>query len=427
MKERIKEFTILIVAACVGILTGLVASAFNGIVLLGTQWTRPLLAQAPYMFIVLPIFAALVTAYMYKTVLKHETSGIGIIQVLLEMKTPQTHLIKPKNVFWHVIATFVTLISGLTAGRFGPITHLGAAIGSNIAAKFNLEEEQMRLIIGCGASGAIATVFNLPFFATLFVMEVLFRERSFKFLAPLIVASVIADQVGVFLLGDRTQIVAQLGTQLSVYAAVLPCIALGVGVGIISALYIECIERAGKAMDLIKARWIRLVVAALAVGLSAYFFPDQFEIHFNTTNRIFSENMGIQLLLVLIFVRIATTALTLGSGFIGGNFYPGVTIGAAFGVLFWKLMTFLGIPIPSQGEMGILGIVGMIAGFLHAPLASVVLAIEISKNSSIIIPAMLVTSTALSVSYILCGYDIFSRPLGRLISKFYHQQKNGAL
>lgn len=418
MINRMKEMNILIIAAAVGTLTGLAASAFNRIIILGTQFTKPILETIPIMFIIFPLIAALFTAILYKKQFKHKANGMGVVQVLYEINQPNSHLMEPRNVFWNIVATCMTLISGMTAGRFGPITHLGAAIGSNISLKLGLDDEQRMLIIGCGVAGTIATVFNMPFFATMFVMEVIYRKRNFKVLAPVIISAVIADRVGVYFFGERTQIISQLGAQLSIQDITLPCILLGICVGVISSLYIESLERVCKAMEVISKRWLRLVIAAIAVGISAYFFPNQFEIHYDTTNYILTENVGILLILVLIFIRILTTALTLGSGFVGGNFYPGVTIGGATGVLAWKLFDLAGLNVPTRGEMGILGIVGVLAGFLHAPFTSIVFALETSKNSNIIIPAMIVSAVSLTVSYVLCGRDIFAKPLGRIISSF---------
>lgn len=420
MKSRLGELAILFIAACIGITTGLVASGFNRMIIIGTKLTRPILDQSPIMFFVFPVMAAILTAGLYKRGLLKKESGMGVVQVLFEMKSSSSQLMKPINVFWNIIATVVTLVFGMTAGRFGPITHLGAAIGANIGEGFNLEEDQIRLMMGCGAAGAIATVFNLPFFAALFVMEVMFRERYFKVLAPLIISAVISNQVGIYFLGDRVPLIVQIGNSPTVVETIMPFLILGTLAGLVAALYIACYERASQVFEHIEKRGIRLLIGAIAVGFSAYFLPEQFEIHFDTNNQIISGNFGIQILLALIFVRILTTALTLGAGFIGGNFYPGVTIGAALGVLVWKVLTLFNIKVPTQGEMGILGIVAMLAGFLHAPLACTVLALEISKNMNIATPAMIVTALSVTISYIAYGRDIFAKLLGKLISQSHH-------
>ncbi len=420
MKSRLGELAILFIAACIGITTGLIASGFNRIIILGTKLTRPVLDQSPMMFLIFPLIAAIITASLYKKDLIKKGSGMGMVQVLFEMRTTSTLLMKPINVFWNIIATVVTLVFGMTAGRFGPIAHLGAAIGVNIAERFDLEEDQIRLMMGCGAAGAIATVFNLPFFAALFVMEVMFRERYFKVLAPLIIAAVISNQVGIYFLGDRVPLIVQIGSQPAFSETIIPFLILGVLAGVVAALYIACYEKASQVFEGIEKRWVRLLIAAIAVGVSAYFLPEQFEIHFDTSNQIIAGNFGIKILLAFIFIKILTTALTLGSGFIGGNFYPGVTIGASLGVLVWKVLTLLNIKVPTQGEMGILGIAAMLSGFLHAPLACTVLALEISKNMNITTPAMIVTALSVTFSYIVYGRDIFTKLLGKLISQSHH-------
>lgn len=422
MRSRAKELTALITATCVGLITGLIASAFNGFIVFGTQFIRGLIEHTQIMLIMFPIIAALLTAALYKSKLISKTNGMGMAQVLFEMKTTNSQLMRPQNVFWNSIATLVTLILGMTAGRFGPITHLGTSIGVNIGKFFKLSDDELRLMMGCGAAGAIATVFNLPFFAAIFVMEVMFREQYFRVLAPLIITSVISNRVSVYLLGDRLPLIIQGSVQPIFSNGIIPFILLGIVVGGISALYIASLEKSSVFFERFENKGLSLLVVASGVGAIAYFLPLQFEIHFDTTNRILSDNLGIHLLMALIVLRILTTALTLGAGFVGGNFFPGVTIGAATGVLVWKVLLELGMKLPSQSEMGILGTAAMVAGFMHAPLAGTVLAIEVSKNIGLTTPAMIVTAIAVTTSYVVYGRDIFSKAIGRLMIQSHQEE-----
>lgn len=422
MELRLKSITNLFAAVCVGVLTGLLASGFNAIILFGVQWAKVLLDYSALFYIILPVVAALVTSLLYATAFKNDNSGFGVVQVFVEMRFVNTFLMRPLSVLWRVVGTLFTLVCGLTAGRFGPIIHLGASVGSNVAYWFKSDEQQIRLLIGCGAAGAIATVFNLPFFATLFILEVLFRDKSFNFLSPLLLSSVIANRVGVALLGDRLPLAINFSGDGAWTSALGIYLVLGVTTGLLAVLYMYTIDRATMLFEKQKQMWIRLVFAAVAVGVIAFFFHDQFEIHSAATNRILNGQIGFGILLVLVFGRILTTALTLGSGFLGGNFYPGITIGAATGALYWHMLSWIGINQVSQLELGLLGIVGMLSGFLHAPLASVVLCLEISKDITMIIPAMIVSAISLTIAHTLYGQDIFAKPLGRVLTKYIHAE-----
>lgn len=405
------------VALIVGVLTGLLTVVFNWLLSKGIGITRTWLEWHRVFYIILPLCAALFTYLLYTYGFKNDHSGFGVVQVLAEMQLTHTHLMKPMGVVWRVLASLVTLVGGMTAGRFGPIVHLGAAVGSNLAYIFHTDEERIRLMIGCGAAAAIASVFDLPFFGALFVLEVLFRDRNFVFLAPLLLSSIASKGVGDMLLGSRDFLiipVEQLGLLWTDH--LMGIILLGLVMGAFATLYLLSIEKMGEYFSRLPKLWVRLGLASLLVGAIAYFFPLQFEMHSRTTQLLFLQEVSIQFLFVLSFVRILTAGLTLGSGFIGGNFYPAVTIGAASGLLLHQLFLAMGVAVGSRVEYGVLGIVGLLAAYLHAPLACIVFAIELTNTVDLLLPAMVVALLSLSVAHILYGQDIFAKPLGKVMT-----------
>jgi CIC family chloride channel protein len=348
---------------------------------------------------------ALISMGIYIIYLREGQIGLGIVQVLVELELIKTQLMRPFRVLMHVVGATVTLIFGFSAGRFGPIVHLGASIGSNIAYYLKLQSKDVRLLIGCGAAAAIAAVFHMPLFAAVFVLEVLYKKQFAEFFAPIVMASVVANFIGTATQNGQKFPVELNGISLISPELIWRYVVFGLIMGLISILYMLSIQLFTGLFLKMKHISIRLFVAAILIGLIGYFFPLNFELHNNTTYRALSGEFGLGLLVAIGLIKIFATGITLGSGYIGGNFYPGVTIGASLGVAFGKIIKPYGV---DHSLFGLLGIGAMIAGYLNAPISGIILIIEFSGQYEMLIPALIVCALSVSTTFHLYGKDIFT-------------------
>lgn len=398
----------LFLAVMIGLLTAFISVGFNDLIDIMVKITKGLLSSGSLYFAVLPLIAALITAIIYKVFLKNDNTDLGISQVLFELDNINTFLMRPLGVIIRMTAAAVTLGFGMSAGRFGPIVHLGSAIGSNIGYRFDMEDDTIRLLIGCGASAAISAVFGMPLFAAVFVLEVLYRKQFMSFLAPIVISSVSAGFISQILDGaiHAKQFLAYPAasdiSSLFLYAV------FGLLCGFIGIAYMMTIDFFTRAFSRFPSRTLALVTGALSVAAVSTFLPYNFELHYNTTLGVLNGEFETGFLIAIVVAKIVSTGLTLGSGFIGGNFYPGVTIGAASGAAFSHISSVMSNSFSYDPFFAYLGTGAVISGYLNAPLSGIILVMEFSQSYSSMLPALIACSLSVSTVYFIYKKDIFS-------------------
>ncbi len=391
-------------ALTIGVVVGVVSVVFNIVIEGGVELSKNALLNKDDFYFILPLLGAVMTMIIYGLYLKDDHTGLGIVQVLVELEQIKTHLMLPFRVFIRVVSAMVTLIFGFSAGRFGPIVHLGAAVGSNVGYLFKLSSTHVRLLIGCGAAAAIAAVFKMPLFAAVFVLEVLYKKQFANYFAPVVLSAVIANLLGNYIQGpmpnfDFAYIQGFALNDLMVY------VIFGLIMGVVGILYILSINHFTELFGKLKNIYVRLVIGGLIIAGIGLYFPLNFELHENTTSRILSGEFGIGVLIAIGLIKLLATGITLGSGYVGGNFYPGITIGAGLGMAFGKWIE----PAGENQIFGVLGMGALISSYLNAPIAGIVWILEYSRHFDWMIPALIVCSLSVSVTYHLLGKDIFSK------------------
>lgn len=391
-------------ALAIGIVVGVISVLFNLVIEGGVELSKETLLNKDNYYFLLPMIGAIMTMGLYGLYLKDDHTGLGIVQVLVELDQIKTHLMLPFRVFIRVISAMVTLIFGFSAGRFGPIVHLGAAVGSNVGYFLKLSSSHVRLLIGCGAAAAIAAVFKMPLFAAVFVLEVLYKKQFANYFAPVVLSAVAASLLGNYIQGPMP-VFDFAFEQGFVWSDLLVFAGFGLMMGAIGILYILSINHFTELFGKMKNIYIRLAVGGLIIAGIGLLFPLNFELHENTTSRILSGEFGIGVLISIGLIKLLATGITLGSGYVGGNFYPGITIGAGIGMAFGKMME----PTGENQIFGVLGMGALISSYLNAPIAGIVWILEYSRHFDWMIPALIVCSMSVSVTYHLLGKDIFSK------------------
>ena len=402
----------LFIAVGVGLISGIVVLFFSSAIDAGVILMTAFVLSKPLGLLWMPIIGGVLIIGLNRLYEKEDHSGIGIVQILMELEFIKTHFMKPFRVLTRVISATISLIFGFSVGRFGPIVHLGSAIGSNIGYYFKMSADDIRILIGCGASAAIAVVFKTPLFAAVFVLEVLFRKQYAQFFAPVVIASIVGHQIGQALNQSAspflvTEILTFNANDVFLYAG------LGLFLSILGMVYMSSIDLASFYFSKISSKHVRLILASVLIGGIALFFPLNMELHHQTTIQAMLGRFSVMTLIGIIIFKIIGTSISLGSGYIGGNFYPGVTIGASFGMLYNRWL----YPTQFIPAFGVIGVGGMISGYLNAPISGIVFIVESSQNLSLMVPALLVCSiSSMAVNHVF-KRDIFTRPYERLLKE----------
>lgn len=415
--KRSELIIVLIIAIVVGIVTGFSAVLYNFILSSGASVLSRLLLQEKILYLIIPIIGASLSSVLYFFGKYDVNYGLGVGQVLAEIKLYKSQLIKPTQLVFNVISSWITLIFGFTAGRFGPIVHMGASIGSILAYKMSLSPENLRLLIGCGIGGTIASVFGLPLFAVVFVSEVIFREAIYKNMAPLLLAAYVSYGISKYLGVLKPLLPMVNGHFIFDYSFkhTLFLIFLSIVVIVLSISYVSCIEWFTSIFKRVKSQYFRFFIVAIVVGISAYILPLQMELHSATLTQLLTEELSIKVLLILILFHILTAGMTLGSGYIGGSFFPSLVIGSAGSVLFYEVSHTLFSLTYDLKQVGVLGACSMVGAIMNAPITAIALCIELTQSMSYLMPIILVVSISVSFSYLILQRDIFTKTVQRIL------------
>ena len=289
-----------------------------------------LIAGTPRIWLVLiPIFGGLVVGVI-GWAFKVETRGggtAGIIQAI----ALKSGLISVRHTLPRVAAAIVTLATGGSLGREGPMAMLGSAIGSRLGRQFKLTPQHLRILVCAAAASALAAVYNAPIGGSLFALEILMGNFALEVLGPVVVASMISTLVYRTFMGNLPRFIIPRYELVSAWE--LPAyLVLGVIGGLVSVLFIRSLFGATDLFDKLRwPRWIKPAIGAALLGGIGLWWPHVFGNGFETVNLTLNEQLPWKLLLILPVAKIVATSLTYGSGGAGGIFTPTLMVGALVG------------------------------------------------------------------------------------------------
>ncbi|WP_131821267.1 chloride channel protein [Paramaledivibacter caminithermalis] len=414
-ERRYENLVMMLLALFIGIITGATAIAFNKLV----DIFRYIFFESSFLkfntFVKLrlfftPIIGGSIIGIINKLFLDKKDEGFGVARVFQELKHINKFLMKPRLVFIKITQTIITLGSGLSAGRQGPIIHLGGAIGSVIGYKFNFTKRKLRILIGCGVAGSIAGVFNAPIAASLFVLEILMNKECLEYFAPIVISSITSVIITRILIGDTAFLEIKGHFGLVNYKELIFYIILGILLGIVGVFYMKSIDYVKENIRKIKVSSVFYpIIGAFGVAIIGYFLPQIFDIEYGTINKIVEGNFGLRLLILLFLGKIFATALTIGSGGVGGVFVPGIYIGAAFGGIFGIILNNL-IPfaIFNINTYSLVGMGTMFSAFANAPITATIILLELTDNYTIILPILLSCAVSSVTTQLIAQRTIYN-------------------
>ncbi|MFZ2632431.1 MAG: chloride channel protein [Desulfosalsimonadaceae bacterium] len=342
---------------------------------------------------ILPGFGAALSALFVDKVFREGKAGHGVPEVVYSVSR-FGGLMRFRSSFSPLISSCLTIGSGGSAGPEAPVVMSGAAIGSNIAQVFSLNERQRITLVGCGTAGAIAAIFNAPIAGLVFTIEVIVGEWSAVNIVPIAVASVAGAQVCRLLQGNQMAF-----TDLAFTVDVgdtLVCVGLAVLTAAASILLTRALRLSHRLSLFVPVPvWIRAALGGCAVGGIGLFLPDVLGQGYHSIQAVVEGAFphGLLIVALLVLAKILSTALTLGWGGSGGVFAPSLVIGSFSGLLYHQLITLVwpGVAWADGGCFALLGMAGMISGILQAPLTGIFLIVDITGGYEVILPLILVS------------------------------------
>ncbi|KAF7772218.1 hypothetical protein PCIT_a2245 [Pseudoalteromonas citrea] len=340
--------------------------------------------------VALPVLAALLIAlFANLTGFRHYRLGIPFVIHRIKHHYGQMPIWNTANQFF---GGAVALISGFSVGREGPSVHMGATGASILAERLHLPMNASRTLAGCGVAAGIAASFNTPLAAVIFVMEVVLREYKIHIFVPIMLAAVTGALATQFVFGAGSELALINVTPLSFwhYPYLILCGAVLGAVAFSFNQNLMLIIKTFKPLSMLP----RLLLAGLIAGLIGYMVPQAMGSGMSAITIAVDSPENIQLLTTILIAKLLATLFAIGLGIPGGLIGPVIGLGVVMGTLMSFFAQFITPGVDVSGTYGVLGMAGLLAATLHAPLAALTAVMELTSSPEIIVPAMLVISTA---------------------------------
>ena len=410
---RNQKGLVLILSLIIGLTSGLAAVLLKNTV----HYTNDLIThgfdftQENYLYLAFPLIGIGITILFATFVIKDDI-GHGVSKILYALSRRKGNL-KSHNMYSSMIGSTFTIAFGGSMGLEAPIVLTGSSIGSFLGRKFNLSYKTIMVLVGAGATGAIAGIFKAPIAAVVFSLEVLMLDLTMVTVIPLLISAATAATVSYLFLGNGVLFSFDMVEDfridhLGYYAG------LGVFTGLISLYFTYATMSIEEQMAKLKFKWQRWMIGGILLGILIFIFPSLFGegyefMHLlinDQTNGLVNESLFgdfsniawliLFLALILVF-KVVAMAVTGGSGGVGGIFAPSLFMGAISGVLFSKVLKT--IPFLSnvpEKNLALVGMAGVMAGVMHAPLTGIFLIAEFTGGYQLF-TALIITSV---ISYL---------------------------
>ena len=398
--------------------------------------------QANYLYLVYPVVGIFLAGWFVRNIVKDDISH-GVTKILYAISRRQGR-IKRHNIWSSTIASAITIGFGGSVGAEAPIVLTGSAIGSNLGSVFKMEHRTLMLLVGCGAAGAIAGIFKAPIAGIVFTMEVLMLDLTMASLVPLMFTAITSYVVTFFLMGDGFVFSYQI-TDKFVMANFPYYVILGIFAGVLSVYFVRMNLRVEQFLGRIKQTWKRIAIGGALLGVIIFVFPPLYGEGYTALDDMMAGHsdkllnntyffgfrgsawMMILFVVGLIFVKVIATALTNGSGGVGGVFAPSLFTGGVAGYLLAMLINMSGIRIVEPSHFVLAGMAGTMSGVMKAPLTAMFLIAEISGGYALFLPLMLTSVISYLTSQGMEPYSIYARRLAMQGDLLTHNKDKAVL
>ena len=422
-----------VLAFIVGILAAVAAYLLHGIIhLIQKLLTNGFDSHAPnWLFLLFPVVGIWLTSLFIKYVVRDNISH-GITRVLYAISTKRSRL-RRHNCWTSVVASAITIGFGGSVGAEAPIVLTGSAIGSNLGQLFKLDKRQLMLLVGCGAAAAVAGIYKAPIAGMVFTLEVLMIDMTMASIVPILIATITANVTSYMLVGDKSMFSFTLDSAWSV-ERIPATVLLGVFCAFVSLYFMRGMNWCESVFARLRRHpYYKLLLGGLVLSALIFFFPSLYGEGWSSIGILLngktqadwdqvmngslfyghSELLVVYVALVLI-TKIVATSSTNGAGGCGGTFAPSLFMGGFAGFFFSRLwnMEQIGVYIPEK-NFALLGMAGVMAGVMHAPLTGIFLIAEITGGYQLFVPLLIVSVVSVMVISIFEPHSIYAMRLAR--------------
>ena len=443
-KHISERYFILLLSLSIGVTMALLAALLKFIIHHIESFALMHIEQRSYLYLVFPALGILLSLLFVRYIVRDDISH-GVTKVLSSISQRKSR-IKPHNTWSSLLASALTISFGGSVGAESPIVLTGAAIGSNFGRLFRLEQRNLMLLIGCGVAGALGGIFKAPISGLVFVIEVLLLDLTMASVLPLLVSSVSAAAVA-YVLSGKENLFLFIQTDPYYIERIPLMILLGIVCGLISLYFSKTMFRIEGEFRKLKSQRTRYLISAAILSLLIFLFPPLYGEGYDSVNILldgqytqlldgsifeaFSSSYWVVFaffLLTVLFKVFASVATNSGGG-CGGLFAPTLFVGGLTGFLFSYLVNYFSSMrvFISPKNYILLGMAGLMAGVMHAPLTGVFLIAELSGGYNLFLPLMLVSLTSFATIRIFMPHSIYSLRLAEQGKLLTHQKDTAVL
>ena len=446
-KNASEKQLVLIVSFFIGVLTGLAAFFLKWLIgLIEHLLTSGFISEkANLLYLLYPAVGILLSGLFVKYVVKDDISH-GVTKILYAISQRKS-FIRLHNIYSSIIASSITIGFGGSVGAEAPIVLTGAAIGSNLGRFFKLEQKYLMLLIGCGAAGAIAGIFKAPVAGVVFVVEVLMIDLTTFSVLPLLVTSATATTLSYLLMGTGVMFNYSY-TEPFILSRIPYVILLGLFCGIVSLYFTRAMNWIENVFKRLRF-WQKYLLGASMLSCLIFILPPLYGEGYSTINLLmgpsayygsmldnslfmtFKDSRWVIVVFLggVLLMKVFASSATNGGGGVGGTFAPSLFLGAIAGFIFSYLFNMFGLPAHSLPEKNfvLMGMAGVMAGVMHAPLTGTFLIAELTGGYELLLPLLIVSACSYATIKRFEPHSIYSMRLAQKGELITHQKDKAVL
>jgi len=433
-----------ILSVAVGFLAGLAAVTLKNITyFIESLLEKGIVFSSNQLYFILPT-TGLALVYLYVKFVHKQKLEHAISSILFAL-SKKKGVISFKKIYTPLLIAPLTVGFGGSVGLLGPAVASGAAISSNFGRLLHVNAKTRSLLIACASAGAIASIFQSPIAAIIFAVEIFSLDLTMLSMLPLLLASISGVLTSYFFLGDESLFNFSITDNFEIKDTFL-YILLGVSTAFASIYFTKMYFWILSFFEQFKSPMYKLLVGGLAIGVMLYFIPPLYGEGFGFINNLlegdhlkalgktpfdrFADNIWVVIALlfgITIFKAVAMTT-TFAAGGAGGIFIPTMVMGSALGNVVAKVINNSGLGFEvSESNFTLIGMAGLIAGVLHAPLTAIFLIAEITGGYELFVPLMITAAISYLIAKNAIDYTIYTRELAKIGALITHNKDQTVL
>jgi len=441
-----------ILSILVGLLAGLAAVTLKNITYaIQSALEHGIIFSQNQLYFILPVlgllFVYLLNKYIFKKKIELSTPSYikRAIPSVLYSLLRQKGFIHYQYIYYPLIAAPLTVGFGGSVGLLGPTITSGSAISSNLSRLLHIDRKTRTLLIACASAGAMASMFKSPIAAIVFAVEVFSLDLTFASLLPLLIASISSVLTSYFFLGDDLLFNFNVSDKFTIQETIFYII-LGLGTGIASLYFTKIYFAIYKFFERFKTRFLKLLVGGFAIGSMLYAIPPLYGEGLSFTKDLFNGNylhalgsnpfdnyldniwVVIALLIGFTVFKVIAMTTTFAAGGVGGVVVPTMVMGSALGNVVAKIINNLGLGFNvSEANFTLVGMAGLIAGVIHAPLTAIFLIAEITGGYILFLPLMITVAISYMITKNYMPHTIYTKELAERGDLLTHDKDQNVL